>query len=88
MILDRHIECGKVGNSRFQRPTLGPMPPRLLLRILFRLEVSPLPPDDPVRLELDRELTALTTRLVSGVPRHVVRVHDDAQGDVDTMVQN
>ena len=63
------------------------MTPRLLLRMLFRLEASPLPLRDPVRLKLERELSDLTPRVCVGVPMHVVRVHDDAaQGDLDTMV--
>ena len=65
------------------------MTPTLLLRMLFRLEASPLPLRDPVRVKLERELSDLTTRACMGVPRHVVvRVHDDAQGDLDTMVQS
>ena len=54
--------------------------------MLFRLEACPLPLRDPVRLELERELTDLKPRACVGVPMHVVRVHDDAQGDLDTMV--
>jgi hypothetical protein len=61
------------------------MTPALLLRMLSRLEASPLPPFDPVRLELARELTELTTRIAGGESRYVVRVHDDAQGDLDLM---
>jgi hypothetical protein len=64
----------------------GKMTRELLLRLRLRLGASPLPDFDPVRLALDRELTDLATSDVLRAPRYVVKVHDDAEGDLDTFL--
>jgi len=41
---------------------------------------------DPLRVALDRELTALAKSASVRPPILIVRVDRDAQGDVDTMI--
>lgn len=61
------------------------MPRRLLVRLRLRLERSPLPLLDPVRLEIERELIDLTTPTVIAQARPVgVLVRDDARRIEDT----
>jgi len=62
------------------------MTPGLLLRMRLRLGASPLRILDPLRVALDRELTALAKSASVRPPILIVRVDRDAQGDVDTMI--